>query len=110
MSYLYKNKYIDIDIAEEIKMPRYKKKTIIILSDIDIYRLINSQNVFTFTGLRNLLIISLMLDCGLRLSEVVNIRLCDIIIDRKLINVDGKGQKERLVPMSDTTIFYYNMY
>ena len=91
-------------------MPRYKKKTIIILSDIDINRLINSQNVFTLTGLRNLLIISLMLDCGLRLSEVAKLKLCDIIIDRKLINVDGKGQKERLVPMSDTTIHYYNMY
>lgn len=110
LAYLYKNRYIDINIAEEIKMPRYKKKSIIILSDMDIKNLIGSQNEFCFTGGRNLLIISLMLDCGLRLSEVVNIRFCDIIIDRKLINVDGKGQKERLVPMSDTTIHYYNMY
>lgn len=110
LSYLYKNKYIDIDIAEEIKMPKYKKKTIVILSDIEIECLIRSQNEFTFTGSRNLFIISLMLDCGLRLAEVSKLRFCDIFLDRKLINVDGKGQKERLVPMSDTTIHYYNIY
>lgn len=110
LSYLYKNKFIDVDIAEEIKMPKYKKKTIIILSQLEIECLIRSQNEFSFTGSRNLFIISLMLDCGLRLAEVSKLRFCDIFVDRKLINVDGKGQKERLVPMSNATIHYYNIY
>lgn len=110
LSYLYKNKFIDVDIAEEITMPKYKKKTIVILSQLEIESLLRSQNEFTFTGSRNLFIISLMLDCGLRLIEVSKIRFCDIFLDRNLVNVDGKGQKERLVPMSEATIHYYNIY
>lgn len=110
LSFCYLNNFISVDIAQQIKMPKYKKKNIIILNKQQINSLIYSQNQFCFTGIRNLLIISLMLDCGLRLIEVTRLRLCDIFINEGLINADGKGQKERLVPMSETTQHYFRIY
>ena len=51
-----------------------------------------------------------MLDCGLRVSEVINLRLKDINIDFRSIKIFGKGRKERIVPLSDVTLYYLNNY
>lgn len=110
LHFAYEKEYINIDISEQIKMPKYKRKTIMILDKTQIEVLIRSQNEFTFTGIRNLLIISFMLDCGLRLIEVTRLRKCDIFLEKGLVNVDGKGQKERLIPMSEVTQRYYRIY
>ena len=51
-----------------------------------------------------------MLDAGLRVSEVSNLNFEDINIGLKLIKVYGKVQKERLVPLTNTILFYFNKY
>lgn len=110
LKYSYDNKYMTSDLYKNIKPYKQMKKTIVVLSAEDINKLLNSQNEFTIIGLRNLLAISLMLDAGLRVSEVVNLNVEDISKELGVIKVLGKGKKERLVPLTDSIIKYYDKY
>lgn len=110
LKYAYDNKYMINDVYKNIKPYKQVKKTIVVLSTEDINKLLNSQNEFTVIGLRNLLAISLMLDAGLRVSEVVNLNVEDISRELGVIKVLGKGKKERLVPLTDSIIKYYDKY
>lgn len=110
LKYSYDNKYMISDLYKNIKPYKQMKKTIVVLSAEDINKLLNSQNEFTIIGLRNLLAISLMLDAGLRVSEVVNLNVEDISKELGVIKVLGKGKKERLVPLTDCIIKYYDKY
>lgn len=110
LKYSYDNKYMISDLYKNIKPYKQMKKTIVVLSAEDINKLLNSQNEFTIIGLRNLLAISLMLDAGLRVSEVVNLNVEDISKELGVIKVFGKGKKERLVPLTDSIIKYYDKY
>ncbi len=85
-------------------------KKIVILSEKEIKKLLSTQKEFTTLGLRNLVIISLMLDAGLRVHEVVNLNYEDINLSLRLIRVIGKENKERLVPLTDSIIHYYIKY
>ena len=100
LAWAYKNKYIDEDIAIRIKMPKYKKKIIKILSNNDIEKFVKNFDLEDFIGCRDLLIFCLMLESGLRLSEVILLSAEDIDLVNYLIKVNGKGQKERYVPIS----------
>ncbi len=110
LKYSYDNKYMISDLYKNIKPYKQVKKTIVVLSAEDINKLLNSQNEFTIIGLRNLLAISLMLDAGLRVSEVVNLNVDDVSKELGVIKVFGKGKKERLVPLTDSIIKYYDKY
>lgn len=81
------------DIFDGVKMPKAKQKVISILSPDEIRQLLSCVDG------RDRLIVLLMLDCGLRRSEVCALR-CDDVFDYYFI-VRGKGDKERIVPMSD---------
>ena len=105
-----KRGYIVDSIYEKIQLPRYKKKVIRILNENEIKAILTFFDDSTFIGARNNLIISLMLDCGLRLSEVTNLKFTDFQIERKLILVNGKGQKQRFVPFSSATYNYFQKY
>ena len=110
LKYAYDNKYMINDVYKNIRPYKQVKKTIVVLSTEDINKLLSSQNEFTIIGLRNLLAISLMLDAGLRVSEVVNLNVEDISKELGVIKVFGKGKKERLVPLTDSIIKYYDKY
>lgn len=110
LNFLYHKKFIKIDIVSELENFKCTKKTIVILSQEQIKEIYQHYKEDEFYGARNLLLISLMLDCGLRVSEVINLRLKDINIDFRSIKIFGKGRKERIVPLSDVTLYYLNNY
>lgn len=110
LNFLYNKKFISKDIVSELENFKCGKKTIIILSQEQIEEIYSYYNENEFYGARNLFLISLMLDCGLRVSEVINLKKEDINIDLKSIKVYGKGSKERIVPLSSVTLYYYNNY
>ena len=110
LNFLYNKKLISKDIVSELENFKCGKKTIVILSQEQIEELYSYYNENEFYGARNLFLISLMLDCGLRVSEVINLRKGDINIDLKSIKVHGKGNKERIVPLSDVTLYYFKNY
>ena len=110
LKYSFDNKYMTNDVYSYIKPYKQIKKSIVVLSNEEIEKLLSSQDEFTIIGLRNLLAISLMLDAGLRVSEVANLNVEDINKNLGVIKVLGKGSKERLVPLTDTIIKYYDKY
>ncbi|WDV47374.1 tyrosine-type recombinase/integrase [Clostridiaceae bacterium M8S5] len=99
INWLYSEDYLTKDIGSKIKLPKAQKKTIEILSDEEIEKIYNSINAKTEFGLRNKCMISLMLDSGLRRSEVLMLDIDNVHFKQNIIKVSGKGQKERIVPI-----------
>jgi integrase/recombinase XerC/integrase/recombinase XerD len=78
-------------------VPKVRQKEVEILTDEEIERIFATMNVDTVLGARNTAIYSLMLDTGLRLTEVVTLKYGDVHLDARYIKVLGKGDKERVV-------------
>lgn len=108
--YCYNNKFILDDFYKNIKPYKNMKKSIVVLSEDEIQKLLSSQNEYTKIGCRNLLVISLMLDAGLRVSEVSNLKYEDVNKSLGLIRILGKGNKERLVPLTNSITNYFDKY
>lgn len=106
----YNNGYLKENIYSKIKLPRYNKKTIEILSYEEIDNILNYFNPYSFTGIRNKLIVILMLDAGLRLNEVVSLYMIDFKLEQRLIRINGKGQKQRYVPLTDRILEAFENY
>lgn len=99
--YLFFEDIIDINI-NKLKLIKADKEVIMPLTDTEVKQLLNSFEPLTFLGERDKLICMLMLDCGLRRGEVVNLKLTDIDKNKKTMIINGKGSKQRLVPFGKT--------
>ena len=97
VNFCMEEEYIKTDILRKIKLPRSDEDAIIPLYNEEVLRIDNLFNAKTESGLRNLCIIHLMLDAGLRSGEVVKLRVCDVDFDKNIIKVFGKGGKYRVV-------------
>ncbi len=73
----------------KIKVPRAEKKVVKSLIPIEVNQLISSFKD-TFEGIRNKAIILILVDCGLRLGELLSIKLIDVNTEQQLLKVDGK--------------------
>ena len=100
LHWLYMEEYIDIDYSARFRLPKAEKRVIRVLSDSEIRMLLYSFPTSTYSGVRNRLLVQLMLDSGLRLSEVLLLEAKDISITSRQVIVCGKGAKERIVPLS----------
>ncbi|MFC2033289.1 tyrosine-type recombinase/integrase [Chloroflexota bacterium] len=92
----------------KIKVPRAEKKVIKALDSTEVTQLILAIGD-TFDGIRNKAIILILVDCGLRLGELLNIKISDIQMEQQLIRVDGKTG-ERVVRYGKTTWKVLNKY
>lgn len=99
--YLYFEDIIDINI-NKLKLINADKEVIMPLTDYEVKLLLNSFEPLTFLGERDKLICMLMLDCGLRRGEVVNLKLSDIDKNKHTMIINGKGSKQRIVPFGKT--------
>lgn len=102
--FLYEEKYMDDDFYLRIKAPRSQKKVIESLSAVQIKRLLDQPDRTKFDGYRDFVMIMIFCDCGLRLSEMLGIRLSDIDWDRGTFKALGKGNKERYVPVGKASM------
>lgn len=91
------------DCSRKLKLIKQTKEEIVPLSDDEIKRLLSCFNVDDVLELRNKCFVLLMLDCGLRRSELTRLKVSDVDFVQKSLLVNGKGNKQRLVPMGDTT-------
>lgn len=99
LSWCYSEGYIIQNIPQKFKLPKAQRKTVDVLTDTEIQTLMNHFDRKTFVGLRNYCICSLMLDSGLRMNEVTVLKNSSIHIAEGYIIVDGKGNKQRIVPL-----------
>lgn len=103
LSFLYANDYIEHDFTKKFKLVKKDDKVIMPLTDEEIQIIVNYYSEKTPLNCRNKSILLLMLDCGLRLSEVVDLKIDNVYFDKNLILVTGKGSKQRMVPMGKRT-------
>ena len=96
-AWLHRQGYTNTHRLQNIKPPKVRQKEIEILTDEEIERIFAAANPNTAMGARNTAIYSLMLDTGLRLSEVVTLKYKDVHLGSRYVKVLGKGDKERIV-------------
>lgn len=99
LSWCYLEGYISENIPKKFRLPKAQKKKIDILTDSEVEHLFRCLSGRDFISIRNYCIVALMIDSGLRLNEVVTIRRDKIHIAEGYAIVNGKGNKERFVPL-----------
>ena len=99
-----------IDPTLLLEAPKMQRKLPDILSFSEIEQIIGAIDHSKAEGGRNRAILETMYSCGLRVSEVVNLRLSNLFMDVGFIKVTGKGDKERLVPIGRDAIKCINIY
>lgn len=96
--------YIQADPTELLETPKVGVKLPEILSVKEIDRILASIDLTTAEGQRNRAMLEVLYSCGLRVSELVSLRIPDIYPNEEFIRVEGKGSKQRLVPISRTAL------
>jgi len=99
LTWCFNEGYTAENIPARFKLPKAQRKAIDVLTDDEVKRLFACFNLRTMTGARNYAICALMLDSGLRLNEAVTLLACNVHLAEGYAIVDGKGNKQRIVPL-----------
>jgi integrase/recombinase XerD len=95
---------------ELIEVPKIGRKLPDTLSSSEIDDLIHAIDLSKAEGERNRAMLETLYSCGLRVSELVELKISDLFFDEDFIKVSGKGNKQRFVPISKTTQKYIEIY
>ena len=98
--YLMIEEKIEKDPTEQLQTPKIGRKLPDVLSLNEIERMLTCIDMETQEGVRNRAIIATLYSSGLRVSELINLKISNLSFDSNYIKVEGKGNKERLVPIS----------
>ena len=102
--------FIDADPTELLVSPHVRSALPDVLSTAEVDRLEASIDLSKWEGQRNRAIIEVLFSCGLRVSELVNLKLSNLYVEEKFVRVTGKGDKERLVPISSRALDELNAW
>lgn len=102
-TWLWEEDYTPENVLHRLQLPKVPKRVIEVLSEAEVARLLASVDPNIAAGARDLAILTLFLDTGLRLGELVGLRLADVHLADQWLKVMGKGSKERLVPFGSRT-------
>lgn len=102
--FLIMDDYIKSDPTELLETPQVGMKLPDVLSVQEIDAIISGIDLSKKEGQRNRAILETLYSCGLRVSELVNLKLSDLYFDEGFIKVEGKGSKQRLVPISPRAV------
>lgn len=102
--YLKLDGYIDEDPASQLEMPQTGRHLPEVLTVEEIDAMLSSIDLSTAEGQRNRAILEVLYSCGLRVSELVGLRLSQLYLQDEYICVEGKGNKQRLVPISQQAV------
>ncbi len=109
-NFLVLDGYMQNDPTELLETPKIGLKLPTVLSLEEIENLFSVIDHSTKEGQRNRAILEVLYSCGLRVSELVNLKFSGLFFDEGFIKVEGKGSKQRLVPISHTAINEINKY
>lgn len=108
--YLIKKKIITFSPVEDISMPKKETYLPVSMSEIEVEKLLNSPKLNIHIERRDKAMIEMLYATGMRISELVNLKLTDIDNKRLVVKVLGKGQKERLIPYGEAAADALNAY
>ena len=109
-NYLIIENLSKVNPAELLESPKLGRKLPDTLSIEEIQTLIDTIDLSSMNGERNKAILETLYGCGLRVSELVNLKISNIYFDEEFIKVVGKGDKERLVPISGSALKQIDIY
>ncbi|WP_034258061.1 site-specific tyrosine recombinase XerD [Altibacter lentus] len=109
-NYLIFEEYRSTNPLELIESPKIGRKLPDTLSINEVDMLIAAIDLSSPQGERNRAILETLYGCGLRVSELIGLKLSDLFYDEGFIKVTGKGDKQRFVPIAATTIKYIEIY
>ncbi len=108
--FLVLENYCQINPAELLETPRIKRKLPVFLSVEEIDLMLSFIDRSTPEGERNLAMLETMYSCGLRVSELISLKLSDLHITDGFISVIGKGDKQRLIPIGKSALRLIDNY
>ncbi len=102
--YLLLDGYIDKDPTELLESPKIGMRIPEVLTEQEINDILDTIDLSKPEGQRNRAMLEVLYSCGLRVSELTSLRYSDVYFEDEFIRVEGKGSKQRLVPISETAI------
>lgn len=108
--YLLLEDIVNTDPTAMLETPKLGRKLPDVLNVDDINAIIDAIDLSKSSGQRNKAMLETIYSCGLRVSELVNLKISNLYFNDGFIKVTGKGDKERLVPIGNTAIKYINIY
>lgn len=108
--FLVMNGEINDDPTELLEFPQRSQHFPDVLTTDEVDRILSVIDLSQTEGQRNRTIIEVLFSCGLRVSELCNLKLSDLYLDEGFLSVFGKGSKQRLVPISDRAIHELRLY
>jgi len=108
--YQLREKKIQRDPTLKIQTPKIPKSLPKSLSEEEVESLLDAPNLDSSSGLRDRSMLELLYACGLRVTELVDIQLTEVILSDGVIRVTGKGSKTRLVPMGEEAVDWIKKY
>lgn len=108
--FLCLDEFIESDPSELLEAPKIGRHLPDVLTVNEIDSIIGAIDLSTTEGHRNRAILETLYSCGLRVSELCGLKMADLYLDEGFIRVTGKGNKERLVPISERAIHEINLY
>ena len=108
--YLLVEELIEVDPSAELESPKLSRNLPDVLNVSEINDLIAAIDLSKPEGMRNKAIIEVLYGCGLRVTELIGLRISDLNAAQEYIKVVGKGNKERIIPIGETALKYIDMY
>ena len=108
--FLLKKKHILLSPVEDIDMVRQEKYLPVSMSETEVELLLKSPSLDSFIGRRDRAMIEMLYATGMRISELINLKITDVDCNRLVAKVMGKGSKERLIPYGEIAADHLNIY
>lgn len=108
--YLLIEEKVDRDPTALLEAPKVGRKLPVILTVEEIDTIINAIDTKKSEGQRNKAILETLYSCGLRVSELIDLKISNLFFESGFVKIEGKGNKERLVPISTKAIKEINLY
>ena len=107
--FLIIEKYLTTDPLEYVEAPKFRKSLPKVLSKEEVDKLLDIDLINKYSY-RNKAMLELMYATGVRVSELVNLKIHDIDYDMELLRTMGKGNKERIIPIGEYAMYYLKLY
>ena len=108
--FLENNNYIEKNPTDKLSPVKKGRKLPTVLTLPEIEMILNTPNTSDITGLRDKAILETFYSSGLRVSELINLKINDLHFDDEVIRVLGKGSKERIVPIGSSAVKWVKEY
>ncbi len=108
--YLDRNNYLQENPFEKTPRTQTSRALPVVLSFEEVERILESPDISEKFGIRDRALLEMLYSSGLRVSELINLKVNDIYFNEEIVRVTGKGNKQRIVPVGSSALFWVDKY